>query len=72
MQTVRSTDNEPFHALLKSYKALSGIGAILNTSFNLKGQPIVESPRDALMTFFGCGLDALIIGNYIVRKPVSE
>ena len=35
---------------------------ILNTSFNLKGQPIVESPRDALMTFYGCGLDALVIG----------
>ena len=42
-----------------------------NTSFNLKGQPIVESPRDALMTFYGCGLDTLIMGKYIIRKHNS-
>jgi carbamoyltransferase len=68
VQTVRSTDNELFYALLKNYAEDGGVPAVLNTSFNLKGQPIVETPRDALMTFFGCGLDALVIGNHVVRK----
>lgn len=68
LQTVRSTDNELYYALIKSYKKKSGVPVILNTSFNLKGQPIVETPRDALMTFFGCGLDALVVGNFVVTK----
>jgi carbamoyltransferase len=41
---------------------------VLNTSFNLKGEPIVCTPEDALRTFFSCGLDALIIGSFEVRK----
>ncbi|OGO90155.1 MAG: hypothetical protein A3F10_06310 [Coxiella sp. RIFCSPHIGHO2_12_FULL_42_15] len=69
-QTVKSSDNELFYDLLKNYYQRTDCGVILNTSFNLKGQPIVESPRDALMTFYGCGLDALIMGNFVVKKPV--
>jgi len=65
---VRSSDNELYYDLIRNYRDLTGTPAILNTSFNLKGQPIVETPRDALMTFFGCGLDALVLGNYVVRK----
>ena len=68
VQTVRSSSNEIYYELIRKYNAHSGIPVILNTSFNLKGQPIVESPRDALMTFYGCGLDALVIGNFVVRK----
>lgn len=68
VQTVRSSDNELYYDLIRQYRDLTGTPAILNTSFNLKGQPIVETPRDALMTFFGCGLDALVLGNYVVRK----
>lgn len=68
VQTVRSSSNETYYELIRKYSAQSGIPVILNTSFNLKGQPIVESPRDALMTFYGCGLDALVIGNFVVRK----
>ena len=68
VQTVRSSSNEIYYELIRKYNAYSGIPVILNTSFNLKGQPIVESPRDALMTFHGCGLDALVIGNFVVRK----
>ena len=68
VQTVRSSDNELYYDLIRNYRDLTGTPAILNTSFNLKGQPIVETPRDALMTFFGCGLDALVLGNYVVRK----
>ena len=68
VQTVRSSNNEIYYELIRKYAARSGIPVIMNTSFNLKGQPIVETPRDALMTFFGCGLDALFIGNYLIEK----
>jgi carbamoyltransferase len=69
VQTVRSSDNEIYYDLIARYRDSTGTPAIMNTSFNLKGQPIVETPRDAIMTFFGCGLDALVLGNFIVRKP---
>jgi len=68
LQTVRSSNNEMYFDLIQKYQKLSDMPVILNTSFNLKGQPIVETPRDALMTFYGCGLDALVLGNFIVRK----
>lgn len=68
VQTVRSSSNEIYYELIRRYGEKTGVPVILNTSFNLKGQPIVETPRDALMTFFGCGLDALVLGNFVVRK----
>lgn len=68
IQTVRSSDNELYYALIQDYAARTDVPVILNTSFNLKGQPIIETPRDALMTFYGCGLDALVMGGYLVRK----
>ena len=68
LQTVRSSDNELYYELIRNYFARSGKPVILNTSFNLKGQPIVETPRDSLMTFFGCGLDALVMGNFVIAK----
>lgn len=68
VQTVRSSNNEIYYDLIKKYAAKTGSPVIMNTSFNLKGQPIVETPRDALMTFFGCGLDALFIGNFLIEK----
>ena len=68
VQTVRSSTNERYYDLIRRYAEHTGAPVIMNTSFNLKGQPIVETPRDALMTFFGCGLDALFIGNYLIEK----
>ena len=47
---------------------VTGIPAVMNTSFNDRGEPIVMSPRDALRTFFSTGLDALAIGDFVVRK----
>ncbi|MBO6520060.1 MAG: hypothetical protein JJ900_04125 [Rhodospirillales bacterium] len=69
LQTVRSSDNELYYQTIKRYGEMTGVPVIMNTSFNLKGQPIVETPRDAIMTFFGCGIDALVIGNFVVDKP---
>ena len=68
VQTVRSSNNEIYSDMIREYRARTGVPIVLNTSFNLKGQPIVETPRDALMTFHGCGLDALVVGNFVVRK----
>lgn len=68
IQTVRSSDNELYYQTIRNYRNRTDVPVVLNTSFNLKGQPIVETPRDALMTFFGCGLDALVMGNFVVRK----
>jgi len=68
VQTVRSSSNETYYDLIRKYAKRTGVPVILNTSFNLKGQPIIETPRDALMTFYGCGLDALVVGNFVVRK----
>lgn len=68
LQTVHAETNPLLHSLIEELDKHTGTPVVLNTSFNLKGQPIVESPRDALMTFFGCGLDDLFIGNYWVPK----
>ncbi|MEM7406141.1 MAG: carbamoyltransferase C-terminal domain-containing protein [Pseudomonadota bacterium] len=68
LQTVRSSDDQLYYELIRHTGVQTGTPVVLNTSFNLKGQPIVETPRDALMTFFGCGLDNLILGNFVVGK----
>lgn len=69
VQTVSENDNLKYFNLISSYEKITKVPVIMNTSFNLKGQPIVETPRDALMTFYGCGLDAMVIGNYLIQKP---
>ncbi|MDE5773831.1 MAG: carbamoyltransferase [Muribaculaceae bacterium] len=68
IQTVTKSDNPLYHNLLSKFHKRTGCPAILNTSFNVMGEPIVCSPTDALTTFKKSGLDYLIIGNYIVKK----
>lgn len=68
LQTVNRSENRLFHDLIEKLGEKIGMPVVLNTSFNLKGQPIVESPRDALMTFYGCGLDALVLGGFLIEK----
>lgn len=64
-----SEESEPFiHQLLLELKKLIGVSVVLNTSFNVAGQPIVESPQDALNTFLKTNIDVLIIGNCVVTK----
>lgn len=69
IQTVERASNPRYHALLEAFERETGVPVLLNTSFNVKGEPIVCSPRDALRTFWSTGLDALVIGPYIVDKP---
>ena len=72
VQTVDFKRNPRFYSLIDHLGRLTGTPVVLNTSFNLKGQPIVETPRDALMTFFGCGLDDLIVGRFRVAKSWGQ
>ncbi len=68
LQTVREEDNPLFYKLLREFGRLTGIPVLLNTSFNLKGEPIVCTPRDAVETFLRSGLDYLIMGDFIIEK----
>lgn len=68
LQTVRSSDSPLFHKLISAFCDLTGVPLVLNTSFNLNGEPIVESPTDASRTFFSSGLDALAIGPFVLQK----
>lgn len=68
IQTVSEKDNALYYRLLKSFYNITGCPVILNTSFNVMGEPIVCTPVDAVNTFKKSGLDYLVIGKFIVRK----
>lgn len=68
IQTVDKETNPMFHSLIREFAKITGVPVLLNTSFNLNNEPIVCSPRDAVRTFYSCGLDALVIGDYVVVK----
>ena len=52
----------------KEFNKLTKIPVLINTSFNLNGEPIVCSPEDAIRTFYTCGLDILVLGDYVIEK----
>jgi carbamoyltransferase len=68
IQTVTEESNPRYYKLLKEFKSAAGLSILLNTSFNKKGMPIVETPEEALSFYLECALDVLVIGNYIVTK----
>ena len=68
VQTVNAHQNERLYDLLSKFKEKSGVPVLINTSLNRRGEPMVHSPEDALRTFFGSGLDILVMGNFLVRK----
>ena len=67
-QTLERELNPNYYNILKSFEKETGIGGILNTSFNLHGDPVVCSPKDALCTFDNSGLDILVMNNYVITK----
>lgn len=67
-QFVRKEINPLYHKVIESFGKLTGVPVILNTSFNLKGEPIVNTTAEALSTFKRSGIDTLVIGNYIIEK----
>ena len=68
IQTVTSATNPLFHQLLTRFKALTGCPVLVNTSFNVRGEPIVCTPEDAFRCFMGNELDLLVIGRCVLRK----
>ena len=68
VQTVSKEDNEIFYKLISNYGKISGTPVVLNTSFNVNGEPLVETPYDALKSFIITDIDILCIGNYLIDK----
>jgi carbamoyltransferase len=68
LQTVSAKDNRDFHSLLKAVGKTTGREMVLNTSFNVKGQPIVNTPSQAIQTFLGTGIQGLFLENYLVTR----
>jgi carbamoyltransferase len=60
--------NPLYWRVIQEFGQRTGVSVIMNTSFNLRGEPIVSSPTDAIRTFFSSGMDALFIGNFVVEK----
>jgi carbamoyltransferase len=67
VQTVSRDQNPRFHDLLTAFQKQTGVPVLLNTSFNVAGEPIVESPGDALRTFMATDMDLLVLGDQMVR-----
>jgi carbamoyltransferase len=68
IQTVNQAQNPLFYAILKEFEKLTGLPVLLNTSFNLRGHPIVRTPKEALATFVSSGIDILIMANCVMDK----
>jgi carbamoyltransferase len=71
LQTVSSSDNPDFHTLLRAVGETTGRQMVLNTSFNVKGQPIVNTPDEAIETFLGTGIEFLFLENFHVTRSAA-
>ena len=68
VQTVFKELNPKFYNLIENFYKITGIPLIINTSFNVRGEPIVETPEDAIKCFFGTEMDYLVMDNFIIYK----
>jgi carbamoyltransferase len=71
VQIVTSVSNPAFHALLRAFERRKGVPILMNTSFNLRGEPMVDSPRDAIRTFSISGIDYLVLGRTVVSSRIE-
>ncbi|MEV0561430.1 carbamoyltransferase C-terminal domain-containing protein [Dactylosporangium sp. NPDC050588] len=71
VQTVQQRDNPRFWGVIQAFGCRTGVPVILNTSFNLRGQPVIASPTEALRTFLRSNLDALVLGRTVVHKGAA-
>ena len=69
--TVSKKNNQKFYNLIKYFYSITNVPVVLNTSFNIKGQPIVNNPKDAISCFLKYNIDYLAIGNFIVEKKLK-
>ena len=72
IQTVHADTNPLYHAVITKFKQKTGYPLVVNTSFNVRGEPIVCSPLDAFKCFMGTELDILVIGNYFLLKDEQD
>jgi carbamoyltransferase len=71
VQTVTEADNGRYYRLIRTFGEMTGVPVLINTSFNVRGEPIVCTPDDAYRTFVNTGIDALVMGNCIVTEKPS-
>lgn len=72
IQTVHKDTNPRYHRLISAFKALTGCPIVVNTSFNVRGEPIVCTPEDAFRCFMGTDMDVLVVGNTVLVKEEQE
>jgi carbamoyltransferase len=71
VQTVTDEDNGRYYRLIRAFGDLTGVPVVVNTSFNVRGEPIVCTPADAVKTYLNTGIDTLVMGNYVVTEKPS-
>ena len=72
VQTVDAARNPAYHRLLRHFEARTGCPVIINTSFNVRGEPIVCTPEDAFRCFMGTEIEVLVVENCILRKEEQD
>ena len=68
LQTIRRHQNQLYYDLIKKFGKLSGIPILINTSFNIRGEPIVCTPYDAYKCMMGTGIDCIVMGNFLIKR----
>lgn len=72
VQTVTDQDNGRYYRLIKAFGDRTGVPVVINTSFNVRGEPIVCTPKDAVHTFLNTGIDAVVMGNYVLTEKPAD
>ena len=72
VQTVHRETNPLYHELISRFNALTGCPVLVNTSFNVRSEPIVCTPEDAFRCFMGTEIDMLVVGNAVLRKEEQD
>jgi carbamoyltransferase len=72
IQTVHRDSNPTYHALIEKFHGLTGCPVVVNTSFNVRGEPIVCTPEDAFRCFMGTDIERLVVGNALLRKDAQD
>jgi carbamoyltransferase len=68
MQTVTREGNPEFYRVIEAFRARTNVPVVLNTSYNLRGEPIVNTPEEAIEDYLNTGMDALVLGRYLLEK----
>ena len=72
VQTVHRETNPEFHALIEAFKEVTGVGVLVNTSFNVRGEPIVLTPEDAFRCFMHTEMDVLVVDDFVLHKSAQD